>query len=90
MRSWEALKIEVGRMTGEGRGKMDERMTKKIKTVRDMKVYRKTFDSAMEISLHCKYIDVDTFQRLDDDYEHISTMLNAMEKKADTFCRPSP
>ena len=36
-----------------------------------------------------KYIDEETFQRLDDDYEHIFAMLNSMEKKADTFCRPS-
>jgi hypothetical protein len=28
---------------------MDERMTKKIRTVGDLKVYRKAFDSAMEI-----------------------------------------
>jgi hypothetical protein len=39
---------ERGKMD-EGRGKMDERMTKKIRTVRDLKVYRKAFDSAMEI-----------------------------------------
>jgi hypothetical protein len=30
----------------DGRGKMDERMAKKIRTVRDLKVYRKAFDSA--------------------------------------------
>ena len=36
-----------------------------------------------------KYIDEKTFQRLDGDYEHIFAMLNAMEKKADTFFRPS-
>jgi hypothetical protein len=76
-------------MTDEGRGTMDEKVTKKIKTVRDLKVYRKAFESAMEISLHCKYIDEETFQRLDGNYEHIFAMLNAMEKKADTFCRPS-
>ena len=144
---------DEGRRTrDEGRGTMDERMTKKIRTVRDLKVYRKAFDSAMEIfeltkkfpkeekysltdqirrasrsvcsnlsegwrkrrykavflnkltdsgqeaaetqtwlefSLRCKYIDEDTFQRLDDDYEHIFAMLNVMENKVDTFCRPS-
>ena len=137
---------------GEGGGKMDEKTTSKIRTVRDLKVYRKAFDSAMEIfeitkkfpkeetysltdqirrasrsvcsnlsegwrkrqykavflnkltdsgqeagetqtwlefSLHCKYIDKVTFERLDDSYEHIFAMLNSMEKKADTFCRPS-
>ena len=116
---------------------MGEKVTSKIKTVRDLKVYRKAFDSAMEIfeltkkfpkeeiysltdqmrrssrsvcsnlsegwrkrrykavflnkltdsgqesaetqtwlefSLHCKYIDNETFQRLDDSYEHIFAM----------------
>jgi four helix bundle protein len=45
----------------------------------------------LKFSLHCKYDDDDddTFQRLDGDYEHIFAMLNMMEKKADTFCRPS-
>ena len=139
-------------MREDGRGMMDEKKTNKIRTVRDLKVYRKAFDSAMEIfelsqkfpkeetysltdqirrasrsvcsnlsegwrkrrykavflnkltdsgkeaaetqtwlefSFHCKYIDEETFQRLDDNYEHIFAMLNSMEKKADTFCRPS-
>jgi len=35
--------------TDEGRGKMDENRTSKIRTVRDLKVYRKAFDSAMNI-----------------------------------------
>ena len=133
-------------------GMRDEKKTNTIKTVRDLKVYRKAFDSAMEIfeitkkfpkeetysltdqirrasrsvcsnlsegwrkrrykavflnkltdagqeaaetqtwlefSFHCKYIDKVTFNSLDDSYEHIFAMLNAMEKKADTFCRPS-
>ena len=136
----------------EGGGKIDEKRTHKIRTVRDLKVYRKAFDSAMEIfeltkkfpkeekysltdqirrasrsvcsnlsegwrkrrykavflnkltdsgqeaaetqtwlefSLHCKYIDEETFHRLDESYEHIFAMLYAMEKKADAFCRPS-
>ena len=30
------------------KGKMDENSTNKIRTVRDLKVYRKAFDSAME------------------------------------------
>jgi len=38
-----------GRREDEGRGKMDEKRTNKIRTVRDLKVYRKAFDSAMEI-----------------------------------------
>jgi four helix bundle protein len=130
----------------------DEKKTSKIRTVRDLKVYRKAFDLAMEIyeltkkfpkeekysltdqirrascsvcsnlsegwrkrrykavflnkltdsgqeaaetqtwlefSFHCKYINEETFLRLDDSYEHIFAMLNTMENKADTFCRPS-
>jgi four helix bundle protein len=43
----------------------------------------------LEFSLHCKYIDEETFKRLDDGYEHVFAMLSSMEKKADTFCRPS-
>ena len=136
----------------EGRGKMDEKKTGKIRTVRDLKVYRKAFDNAMEnyeltkkfpkeetysltdqirrasrsvcsnlsegwrkrrykavflnkltdsgqeaaetqtwleFSFHCKYIDEETFDRLDDCYEHIFAMLYAIEKKAEAFCRPS-
>lgn len=137
---------------------MDEEKTKnknrtsKIRSVRDLKVYRKAFDLAMEIfeltkkfpkeetysltdqirrasrsvcsnlsegwrkrrykavflnkltdsgqeaaetqtwlefSLHCKYIDEETFQRLDDSYEHVFAMLSSMEKKADAFCSSS-
>ena len=33
----------------DGRGKMDEKKTGKIRTVRDLKVYRKAFDCVMEI-----------------------------------------
>lgn len=43
----------------------------------------------LEFSLHCKYIDKETFQRLDDTYEHIFAMLNNMEKKVDSFCNSS-
>lgn len=134
------------------RKEIDQKATSKIKTVRDLKVYQKAFDCAMEIfeitkkfpkeetysltdqirrasrsvcsnlsegwrkrrykavflnkltdsgqeasetqtwlefSLRCEYIDSDIFQRLDDDYEHIFAMLNAMDRKADAFCRPS-
>ena len=145
--------MDDGRGTkDDGRGKMDEKRTNKIRTVRDLKVYRKAFDCAMEIfeitkifpkeetysltdqirrasrsvcsnlsegwrkrrykavflnkltdsgqeaaetqtwlefSFHCKYIDAETFLRLDDSYEHIFAMLYSMEKKADTFCPPS-
>ena len=130
----------------------DEKRTNKIRTVRDLKVYRKAFDSAMDIfeitkkfpkeetysltdqirrasrsvcsnlsegwqkrsykavflnkltdsaqeaaetqtwlefSLHCNYINEETFNRVDDSYEHIFAMLHAMEKKVDSFCRPA-
>ena len=40
--------MDDGRRT-RGRKKTDEKGTKKIGTVRDLKVYRKAFDSAMEI-----------------------------------------
>jgi four helix bundle protein len=136
----------------EGREMMDEKRTNKIRTVRDLEVYRKAFDNAMEIfelsksfpkeekysltdqirrasrsvcsnlsegwrkrryravflnkltdsgqeaaetqtwlefSFHCKYINEETFNRLDDSYEHIFAMLHTMEKKADSFCPPS-
>jgi hypothetical protein len=33
----------------DGRGTMNEKRTGKIRTVRDLKVYRKAFDCAMEI-----------------------------------------
>ena len=132
---------------------MDEKNENKIRSVRDLKVYRKAFDAAMEIfeltkvfpkeelfsltdqirrssrsvcsnisegwrkrrykavflnkltdsgqgasetqtwlefAFHCKYIDEDTFNRLDESYEHIFAMLNSMERKADTFCRLAP
>ena len=36
-------------MMDEGRGMMDEKTTDKIRRVRNLKVYRKAFDSAMEI-----------------------------------------
>ncbi len=41
----------------------------------------------LEFAFHCKYINEQTFQRLDETYEHIFAMLNNMEKKADAFCR---
>jgi hypothetical protein len=37
-----------GRTMGDGRWMMDEQRTNRIRTVRDLKVYRKTSDSAME------------------------------------------
>ena len=40
---------ERQRKKDDGRWTTDEKGTKKIRTVRDLKVYRKAFDSAMEI-----------------------------------------
>ena len=40
----------------------------------------------LEFALHCKYIDRETFHKLDDCYEHIFAMLSNMEKKANSFC----
>ena len=40
---------EKRRRREDGRGMMDEKKTNKIRSVRDLKVYRKAFDSAMEI-----------------------------------------
>jgi len=43
----------------------------------------------LEFSLRCRYIDAETFHKLDEIYEHIFAMLNSMEKKADSFCNSS-
>jgi four helix bundle protein len=42
--------------------------------------------SWLEFSLACEYINSDIFKDLDNEYEEILSMLNAMEKKADKFC----
>ena len=42
--------------------------------------------SWLEFCLACNYIDRQTFDALDSDYEKVIAMLNAMEKKSDTFC----
>ena len=42
--------------------------------------------SWLEFSLACKYINNDEFHRLDEEYEGILAMLNAMEKSHDKFC----
>ena len=125
--------------------------TNKIRTVRDLKVYRKAFDSAMDIfeitkkfpkeetysltdqirrasrsvcsnlsegwrkrrykavflnkltdsgqeagetqtwlefSFHCKYIDEETFHRIDERYEHISALLYEMERPIPSVLPP--
>jgi len=74
----------------DGRG--DEKRTNKIRTVRELTDSGQEAAETqtwLEFSFHCKYIDEDTFQRLDESYEHIYAMLNAMEKKVDSFCRPA-
>ena len=45
------MEHEMGRrkMDDRRKGKMNEKVTSKIKTVRDLIVYRKAFDSAMKI-----------------------------------------
>ena len=40
----------------------------------------------LEFSLACQYIDRDTFNKLDDEYEQIISMLNSMELNAQKFC----
>ena len=44
-----AQRGKLGKRCRLGKRKMDEKRTKKIRSVRDLKVYRKAFDSAMEI-----------------------------------------
>ena len=41
----------------------------------------------LEFALKCKYINNETFKRLDEKYEHIFAMLITMERKVDTFCK---
>ena len=41
----------------------------------------------LEFALTCKYINNETFKRLDEKYEHIFAMLITMERKVDTFCK---
>ena len=40
----------------------------------------------LEFSFACKYLDKNIFKELDNEYEEIILMLNAMEKNADKFC----
>ena len=41
----------------------------------------------LEFALACGYINKQTFEALDEKYEHIFAMLNTMERKADSFCK---
>lgn len=40
----------------------------------------------LEICLACKYIDKNTFSKLDNEYEQLISMLNSMEMNAEKFC----
>jgi len=40
----------------------------------------------LEFCLACKYIDRDTFNKLDNEYEQLISMLNSMEMNAKKFC----
>ena len=40
----------------------------------------------LDFCIACKYINKQTFERLDQEYEKILGMLNSMEMKADKFC----
>lgn len=42
--------------------------------------------SWLEFCLACKYIDNDTFDKLDNEYEQLIAMLNSMEMNAEKFC----
>ena len=41
----------------------------------------------LEFALKCNYIDQQTFEKLNEEYEHIFAMLITMERKADMFCK---
>lgn len=41
----------------------------------------------LEFALKCRYINQETFNLLDEKYEHIFAMLITMERKAESFCR---
>ena len=40
----------------------------------------------LEFCLACRYIDKDTFNKLDNEYEQLISMLNSMEMNAKKFC----
>ena len=40
----------------------------------------------LEFSLSCQYINQESFDSLDDEYEQIIAMLNSMERNAKKFC----
>lgn len=44
----------------------------------------------LDFCLACRYIPNDVYKKLDNKYELIIVKLNAMERKADSFCFKSP
>lgn len=73
----------------------DNTKPKKIKSVRDLEVYKLAFNTAMEIyEISKKFPEAERYSLTDqirrssrdDKYEHIFAMLNNMEKKAKLFC----
>ena len=42
----------------------------------------------LDFCLACKYINEETFTKLDSEYDKILAMLNSMKMKADKFCFP--
>ena len=41
----------------------------------------------LEFAWKCNYIHKETFEKLDNKYEHVFAMLITMERKADAFCK---
>ena len=41
----------------------------------------------LEFALSCKYINQESFEKMNDKYEHIFAMLITMERKIDSFCK---
>jgi hypothetical protein len=75
-------------MKDDGRGMMDEKKTKKIRTVRDLKVYRKALDSAMEIFELTKKFPKEETYSLTDQIRRASRSVCSNLSEA-IFLRPS-
>jgi four helix bundle protein len=41
----------------------------------------------LDFALQCKYVKKDSFDKLDDNYEHIFAMLASMQRKSGSFCK---
>lgn len=44
----------------------------------------------LEFSFACQYLFIETFDKFDDEYEQIISMLNSVEKNAKKFCFQKP